>query len=56
MKRQPGIDLEKVLAKLEKTPEKLQSLYEMEQSGGKPDMIALKDVDKDFEKYEIPPY
>ncbi len=38
--RHKGIDWKKVQAKLESQPEKLWSLYSMEQTGGEPDVIA----------------
>ncbi|HVU96406.1 MAG TPA: DUF4256 domain-containing protein [Puia sp.] len=38
--RHRGLDWTKVEAKLEDSPEKLVSLYEMEQTGGEPDVIA----------------
>lgn len=39
MNRHPGIDWEKVEAKLTANPDKLKSLYEMERTGGEPDVI-----------------
>ncbi len=38
-KRHPGITWEEVLTKLTQAPEKLWSLYQMEQTGGEPDII-----------------
>ena len=38
--RHKGLDWTKVEAKLEESPEKLVSLYEMEQTGGEPDVIG----------------
>jgi hypothetical protein len=40
MRRHTGIDWNSVQAKLEANPEKIQALYEMELSGGEPDVIA----------------
>ena len=37
--RHPEMDWEKVLARLEASPEKLRSLAEMEQTGGEPDVV-----------------
>lgn len=39
-KRHKGIDWEKVQARLEKAPDKLWSLYEMEKTGGEPDVVG----------------
>lgn len=41
MNRHKGIDWVKVQAKLEKSPEKLWSLNEMEETGGEPDVVLL---------------
>ena len=42
MKRHKGIDWEQVKARLlEAKPERIWSLYEMEQTGGEPDVVAL---------------
>jgi hypothetical protein len=38
-KRHPGLDWANVDARLEANPEKLRSLYEMEQTGGEPDVV-----------------
>lgn len=40
MKRHPGVDWSKVEEKLAANPEKLRSLYEMERTGGEPDVIG----------------
>lgn len=40
MSRHPGLEWAKVQAKLETNSEKLWSLYEMERTGGEPDVIA----------------
>ncbi|HEY8937920.1 MAG TPA: DUF4256 domain-containing protein [Cyclobacteriaceae bacterium] len=40
MKRHKGIDWPKVRAKLEATPDKLWPLYEMERTGGEPDVTG----------------
>jgi hypothetical protein len=39
--RHKGIDWAKIQARLEKSPEKLWSLNEMEESGGEPDVVGL---------------
>jgi hypothetical protein len=41
MNRHKGIDWAKVQAKLEKSPDKLWSLNEMEETGGEPDVVLL---------------
>ena len=40
MRRHTGIDWSSVQAKLEASPEKLQALYEMERTGGEPDVVG----------------
>src|SRR5579884_1692748 len=40
MSRHRGIEWAKVQARLEANPEKLQSLHEMERTGGEPDVVA----------------
>lgn len=40
MRRHAGIDWDSVQAKLVANPEKLQMLYEMERTGGEPDVVA----------------
>lgn len=47
-KRHKGIDWSQVVAKLEKNPDKLWSLSEMEKTGGEPDVIG---VDKKTGEY-----
>lgn len=42
MHRHEGIVWEEVQAKLEASPEKLRSLFEMEQTGGEPDVVRLE--------------
>ena len=41
MRRHEGLEWEKVRARLEAAPDELQSLYEMEQTGGEPDVVAM---------------
>jgi hypothetical protein len=41
MKRHEGLEWANVQAKLEANPEKLWSLYEMERTGGEPDVVGL---------------
>ena len=48
MKRHRGLDWNKVHAKLEASPEKLWSLYEMETTGGEPDVVGY---DKKTDEY-----
>lgn len=40
MKRHPGLEWASVQARLEAKPEKLWSLYEMERTGGEPDVVG----------------
>jgi len=40
MKRHKGLEWAKLQAKLEASPKKLQALYEMERTGGEPDIIG----------------
>lgn len=40
-KRHPGISWEEVFAKLNQAPDKLWSLYQMEQTGGEPDVVVF---------------
>ncbi len=40
MNRHKGLEWDKIEAKLQKNPEKIWSLYKMEESGGEPDVIA----------------
>ena len=48
MNRHEGLEWAKVQAKLEANPEKLRSLYEMEKSGGEPDVVGY---DKETGEY-----
>lgn len=48
MNRHKGLDWEKIQAKLEKNPEKLWSLHEMETTEGEPDVV---DYDKKTDEY-----
>ncbi len=41
MHRHPGLEWEQVQARLEARPEKLWSLYEMERTGGEPDVVKF---------------
>lgn len=47
-KRHSGIDWANVKARLEANPEKLRSLYEMENTGGEPDVIAHDKKTKEY--------
>ncbi|MFN8243867.1 MAG: DUF4256 domain-containing protein [Ferruginibacter sp.] len=46
--RHKDLDWKKILAKLKAAPDKLWSLYEMEQSGGEPDVLQLEGKSADF--------
>jgi hypothetical protein len=48
MSRHTGIDWNSVEAKLEASPEKLQSLSEMERTGGEPDVIGYDEKTREF--------
>lgn len=52
MNRHEGIDWSKVQAKLEKNPEKLWSLNEMEKTGGEPDVVAFNKKSGDYVFYD----
>ena len=55
MTRHKGIDWSKVVTRLEKNPEKLWSLNEMEETGGEPDVIALDKKTGEFIFYDCSP-
>ncbi len=48
MNRHPGLEWDKVQAKLEADPEKIRSLTEMERTGGEPDVVGY---DKEKDEY-----
>ena len=48
MRRHPEIDWNAVQEKLEASPEKLQALYEMEHTGGEPDVVAYDKKTDEF--------
>ncbi len=48
MNRHEGIEWDKIQTRLEKNPEKLWSLHQMEETGGEPDLIGY---DKKSDKY-----
>ena len=48
MRRHTGIDWSLVRAKLEDIPEKLQALYEMERTGGEPDVVGFDENTGEF--------
>ncbi len=48
MRRHAKIDWKSVQAKLEASPEKLEALFEMERTGGEPDVIGLDTQTKAF--------
>lgn len=53
--RHKGIDWNKVQAKLEKNPEKLWSLNEMEKTGGEPDVVVLDKKTDNYFFYDCSP-
>jgi len=48
IRRHTGIDWRTVQAKLEANPQKLQALYEMERSGGEPDVVGYDEKTSEF--------
>ena len=48
MRRHTGIDWSSVQAKLEASPEKFQALYEMERTGGEPDVVGYDEMTGEF--------
>ena len=48
MRRHAGMDWNAVQAKLETHPKKLQALYEMERTGGEPDVIGYNEKTSAF--------
>jgi hypothetical protein len=52
MKRHSGLAWEKVLARLEASPDKLWSLSEMERTGGEPDVIGHDDKTGEYLFYD----
>ncbi len=55
MKRHKGITWAKVQAKLEANPKKLWSLYEMERTGGEPDVVAYDKKTGEYTFYDCSP-
>lgn len=47
-RRHTGIDWTSVRAKLEASPEKIQALYEMERTGGEPDVVGYDEKTSEF--------
>src|SRR5437762_13291359 len=55
MKRHKGLEWAKVQAKLEAQPEKLWSLYEMESTGGEPDVVGHDKKTSEYVFYDCSP-
>ena len=53
--RHKGIAWEQVRAKLERSPQKLWSLHEMERTGGEPDVVAYEPESNAFVFYDCAP-
>lgn len=53
--RHKGIDWEKVEAKLEASPAKLWSLYQMEMTGGEPDVVGIDKKTGDYIFFDCSP-
>src|SRR5690606_21045028 len=52
MPRHKGLEWEKVQAKLEANPNKLWSLYQMEETGGEPDVINYDNLTDTYTFYD----
>ncbi|WP_042356836.1 DUF4256 domain-containing protein [Bacillus rubiinfantis] len=52
MNRHEGFDWIKVQVKLEKNPEKLWSLFEMERTGGEPDVVGFNEENGEYFFYD----
>lgn len=52
MNRHPGLEWAKVQAKLDVNPEKLWSLYEMERTGGEPDVVGYDKKTSEYIFYD----
>jgi hypothetical protein len=55
MHRHKGLEWKSILTKLETMPEKLWSLYEMEQSGGEPDVVGYDEGHGQFLFFDCSP-
>ncbi len=55
MNRHNGLEWEKVQAKLETNTEKLWSLYEMERTGGEPDVVVFDKETGEFIRMGVKP-
>jgi len=55
MDRHMGLEWERVQAKLEVNPEKLWSLYEMERTGGEPDVVGFYEESGEYIFYDCSP-
>lgn len=55
MNRHESVDWEKVHAKLEANPEKLRSLYEMEETGGEPDIVEFDSQSSQYVFFDCSP-
>ena len=55
MHRHKGIDWSSIKARLDTNPAKLQALYEMERTGGEPDVIDIDEKTSEFIFYDCSP-
>lgn len=55
MPRHHGLDWAKIEAKIEAQPQKLASLYQMEQTGGEPDVVAYDEKSDHYIFYDCAP-
>lgn len=55
MNRHDNLEWAKVLAKIEADPEKLWSLYEMERTGGEPDVVGYDEQTDEYIFYDCSP-
>ena len=53
--RHPGLEWEKVQAKLELNPDKMWSLSEMERTGGEPDVVSYDEKSGEYTFYDCVP-
>jgi len=55
MNRHKGVDWESVLSRLEGSDDKLMSLFQMEQTGGEPDIVSMDTESEVFTFYDCSP-
>jgi len=55
MNRHPGLEWTRIQARLEADPQKLESLYEMERTGGEPDVVGYDESTDEYIFYDCSP-